>query len=475
MLCICGLFLCYNISTMKEFRRWAFLRRMQYGVGFFAVLTLIVAGTYRIYFYSPGDCFDTKTNRDERGVDCGGSCVRICTSDTLPPNILWAESFNITGRQYNAVAYVENVNTVASAPLIKYTFEFFNGTQKVGERSGQTVLPPNSIYPIFEGRITLESDTVTDTKLTIDAIDLWVPATIGRGQFKTTSLNLSGVDARPRLDVTIENTELVAAKNVEVVATLFNAAGQPITASQTFIDSLDGRSVKDIVFTWPNSIAKTVRSCEIPSDIIMGIDVSGSMNNDGDNPPQPITDALAAAKKFVLTLRENDQAAVVTFATNAATPVALTNNHSSTAAVIESLKITATDEVGFTNTAAALQAASVELASSRHSSDARRALILLTDGLPTAKGATTTIVEETKAQAAALASTGVAVYVIGLGAGVDAAFVQTLASVPQNAYYAPTTSDLDSIYAEITGSMCESGATKIDVIAKTPTNFTPLR
>jgi Mg-chelatase subunit ChlD len=448
---------------------------MQYGVGFFAVLTLIVAGTYRLYFYSPGDCFDQKTNRDERGIDCGGSCVRICASDALPPNILWAESFNITGKQYNAVAYVENVNAVASAPLIKYTFEFFNGTQKVGERSGQTVLPPNSVYPIFEGRISLESETVTETKLTIDSIDLWVPATIGRGQFKTTSLNLSGVDARPRLDVTIENTELVAAKNVEVVATLFNSAGQPITASQTFIDSLEGRSVKDIVFTWPNSIAKTIRSCEIPSDIVMGIDVSGSMNNDSDNPPQPITDALRAAKKFVLTLKDRDQAAVVTFATNAATPVALTNNHSSTAAVIESLEITALDEVGFTNTVAALEAAQLELSSSRHSVDARRALILLTDGLPTEKGDTTTIVAETKAQAAALAAAGVEVYVIGLGAGVDAAFVRTLASAPSNAYYAPSTGDLDSIYAKITGSLCESGATKIDVIAKTPTNFTPLR
>jgi Mg-chelatase subunit ChlD len=460
---------------MKEFRRWAFWRRVQYGVGFFALVAVVIGGTYRVYFYSPGDCFDNNMNRDERGVDCGGSCVRICASDTLPPIVLWAESFNITGNQFNAVAYIENVNSVASAPLMKYTFEFFNGTQKVGERSGETVLPPSSIYPIFEGRITLDTDAVTSTILTIEPIDVWVPATLGRGQFKTSNLNLSGADVRPRLDVTIENTELTSASNIEIVATLFNEAGQPITASQTFIDALPGRSVKDIVFTWPNSIAKTVRSCEIPSDIVMGIDVSGSMNNDGTSPPQPITDTLAAAKKFVVTLGKEDQAAVVTFATSALTPVTLTTNHSSTAAVIEALTISAADEVGYTNTVAALKAAEAELQSSRHSPDARRALILLTDGLPTAKDDTGAIVEEAKVLARSLSESGIEVYAIGLGAGVNAEFITAIASDADHAYYAPTTSDLDSIYTNITGSLCESGATRIDVIAKTPTNFTPLR
>jgi Mg-chelatase subunit ChlD len=358
---------------------------------------------------------------------------------------------------------------------MKYTFEFFNGTQKVGERSGQTVLPPSSIYPIFEGRITIEGETITSTTLRIEPIDVWVPATVGRGQFKTTNLNLTGADLRPRLDVTIENTELTPAQNIEVVATLFNEAGKPITASQTFVDSLEGRSIKDIVFTWPNSIAKTVRSCEIPSDIVMGIDVSGSMNNDSAAPPQPLTDALQAAKKFVLTLNENDQAAVVTFATGALTPATLNTNHTSTAALIEALTIAPADETGFTNTVAALNAAQVELESSRHNANARRALILLTDGLPTAKGDTVAIVEEAKAMAATLSASGVEIYAIGLGAGVNTEFINAIASDAEYAYYAPTTSDLDSIYAKITGSLCESGTTRIDVIAKTPTNFTPLR
>ncbi|MEK7462645.1 MAG: vWA domain-containing protein [Patescibacteria group bacterium] len=459
---------------MKKFRKWAFWRRVQYGLGFFFILGLVSTGVYRIYFYSPGDCFDTMMNNTESGTDCGGACVRICTATITPPKVLWAKSFEITDGQYNAVAYIENQNQIAATPELKYTFEFFAGDKKVGEKSGTTVLPPKSIYPIFEGRLYFD-ESITETKLTVEPAELWVPTTLGREQFKTTSLDLIAVDTEPRLNVSIENTALTKAVGIEVVATLFNAIGEPITASQTFIDSFEGRSNKDIVFTWPQPLSKTIRSCEIPSDIVMAIDLSGSMNNDGGDPPQPVTDALLAAKQFVSSLKSEDKAAVVTFASEAVTVSELSKNHLGTADIIGRLNINPVDELGFTNTAAGIKAAATELASARHSTDSRRAVVLLTDGLPTAPGDTANIMEETKITAKTLAESGVEVYAIGLGKGVDTAFIATLASKGENAYLAPKTSDLEQIYQQITGSLCESGATRIDVIAKTGANFTPLR
>jgi Ca-activated chloride channel family protein len=199
------------------------------------------------------------------------------------------------------------------------------------------------------------------------------------------------------------------------------------------------------------------------------------MNNDGGDPPQPVTDALLAAKQFVSSLKSDDKASVVTFASQAVTVSELSKNHQSTAAIIGALTITPSDETGFTNTVAGITAAATELASVRHGGDSRRAVVLLTDGLPTAPGDTTAILEETRLAAQALASDGVEVYSIGLGKGVDTPFIQSLASTPENAYLAPQTGDLEQIYKQITGSLCESGATRIDVIAKTGANFTPLR
>jgi hypothetical protein len=67
------------------------------------------------------------------------------------------------------------------------------------------------------------------------------------------------------------------------------------------------------------------------------------------------------------------------------------------------------------------------------------------------------------------------VYVIGLGQQVDQTFVRSIASDSGNAYLAPSRSDLATIYGQITASLCEVGPTKIEVIAKTKTNFAPLR
>ena len=450
-------------------------RRLQYGSGFLLMVGLVSGLTYYQYFYHPGNCFDEVMNEDETGVDCGGTCVRICAASVIPPTIIWADSFKINEGQYNAVAYVENKNPLAGTPALKYTFELYDGTTVVAKREGTTLLPPNSVYAIFEGRIFTDEKKVTSTKLTLEPAELWQPAPLGREQFKTSNLDLISVDKEPRLKATIENIELTKAEKVEVVATLFNDAGKAVTASQTFIDALEGRSSKDIVFTWPNPIAKTIKSCSIPSDVIVGIDLSGSMNNDGGTPPQPVTAALEAAKNFVARLSLEDQSSVVTFASTATTNSVLSKDHSQTAALISSLEITPAEETGYTNTPAAFIAAGAELSSTRHSNDARRALVLLTDGLPTAKGDTRKIVEETKQAAAALAASGVEIYVIGLGKTVDLEFTKSLTEDPQNAFYAPSSADLEGIYKKITGSLCESGTTRIDVIAKTPTNFTPLR
>ncbi|MEN9920973.1 MAG: hypothetical protein RL538_866 [Candidatus Parcubacteria bacterium] len=461
---------------MSKKRPWAFWRRVQYGTGFLLFSSMVSGLVYLGFFYSPGNCFDGVMNRYETGVDCGGGCVRICAAEVIPPRITWAESFEIVPGQYNAVAYVENANQIASTPELSYTFELLDGNEVIATREGKTILPPDSVYPIFEGRIfTTGSRKVTSTRLTLRAADMWIPASAGREQFMTSNIILTGADEKPRLEAKLENTAVSDAGQIEVVATLFNDQGEPVTASQTFVDALTARTSKNIVFTWPNPLTKTVRSCIIPTDVAVAIDLSGSMNNDGSTPPQPVTDALAAAKLFVQNLKKGDQASIVTFATSAYTNVQLTGSHDTTAATVGALSINPVEETGYTNTGAALVMAQNELNSERHNKDARRVVVILTDGMPTAKGDTTNVVAQAKMAAEQLTADAIEVYAIGLGKGVNLDFIKEIASSEETAFYAPTTADLDSIYSTITSSLCESGTTRIDVIAKTKTNFAPLR
>ena len=458
-----------------NFRPWAFWRRVYYGVGFSSFWFMVGVLIYFVNFYEPANCFDRVQNGGETGVDCGGACVLICKAEVIPPQVLWAKSFEITKGQYNAVAYIDNSNQIAATPELTYKFELFNKGILVAEKEGKTILPPNSAYPIFEGRIFTDGrQEVTDTKLTITSAETWLPASVGRDQFSSLSIELLGADVRPRLNVELENNDIASVSNVEVVATIFNDLGEPVTASQTFVEYMAGRSSEDIVFTWPQPIAKTVRSCIIPTDVALGIDLSGSMNNDGGNPPQPVTDALNAAARFVHSLKEKDQVAVVTFATRATTERVLSNMHGEVADAVSKLEISKAEEVGFTNTPAALLELQSVLNSELHNENARRVVVILTDGLPTAPGDENIIAEATST-AQKLKDDNIQIYAIGLGENVSKEFVREIASDEDSAYFAPSGAELQRIYETITTSLCESGPTKIDVVAKTKTNFAPIR
>lgn len=460
----------YNNVTM---RTWALKRRVEYGSYVFLLLAIVVAGGYLKYFYTPSSCFDNEMNNDERAVDCGGSCVRICAFDVIPLEVVWVESFQVFPDQYNAVAYIQNKNKFASTPELNYTFKLFSEDGLIAEVSNTTILPPDSVYPIFEGRIRTNGEEVVRTEIEIEDSLLWQPATIGRDQFVTRDFDLIAADLAPRLNVTLANTELTEAKNVEVVATIFDASGRPLTASQTFVEIFAPRSDENLVFTWPVPISKTVRSCEVPTDVVVGIDLSGSMNNDGGDPPEPISSVLEAASNFVERLREKDQVSVATFATNATIETALTGDVAMTKQTIESLTISPSEENGSTNTGDVLRRVRAELGSPRHNPDARKVLVLLTDGLATAPDPNPEgfAIEEARD----LKNENVEIYTVGLGEEVNKNFLSRISDEPKNAYFAASIEDLNEIYSNISTSLCEAGAARIDIIPKTDANFTPLR
>ncbi len=457
---------------MQLNRPWAFWRQVQYGTGFLASCLLIITATYFSFFYTNPTCFDERQNGDERGVDCGGSCTRICAFDVMAPTVKWARSFEVTDGQYNAVAYVENRNQGAASPDVPYTLKLYDANGLITERTGSTILPPDSVYPIFEARIQTSGRVPTQTFLELGEVTMWVPATAGREQFTVNSRTLTGADFKPRLESEIYNNALTEAQNVEVVATIFDARGNALTASRTFIDRFPARGTATAVFTWPEPIAKTIRSCEVPTDMAVAIDLSGSMNNDGANPPEPITSVLTAAEAFTKRLRANDQVTLITFATNALIEKTLTADVAGVAAMIVGLTIDPKEERGSTNTGAAIEKATEELTSVRHSDAARKVLVLLTDGLATAPGDD----PEGYALEAAVAAKAadINIFAIGLGASVNMDFVRQLASAESQAYAAVSTNQIDSIYRTITAALCEDGAAVIEIIPKTTASFSSL-
>lgn len=454
-------------------RWWAFRRRVEYAMGFFIVLSLSGSGLYYLYGYEAATCFDRTQNGIERGIDCGGSCMRICKFDIITPTALWTESFKVVNGQYNAVAYIENRNASIGTPALDYSIKLFDAKGLITERTGTTIIPPDSVYPIFEGRIMTGERIPTKTVIDFSDDVIWQVAESGREQFILEKRDLVNADSKPRLTAELRNSMLEEAKDVEIIATIFDSSGTPLTASRTVVPYFRGRSTENVVFTWPEPIASTLRSCEVPTDVVLGIDVSGSMNDDGGTPPQPVSAVLAAAEGFVSRLKKQDQVGVVTYATEATTTDTLTNENSRVGQNIQKITITKKEETGNTNTGEGLARIQEELNSERHNENARKVAILLTDGLATAPNKD----PEVYAQKAgdSLKATGVILYTIGLGKKVNETALKNLASSEEQYFKAPTIKDLGTIYSKITAAICEEGAAVIEVIPKAETSFPPLQ
>jgi len=459
---------------MRTTKVWANWRRAQYFAGFATFFLLVAGWIYYAYFYQAPGCFDNEQNDDETGIDCGGSCVRICTDTVIEPVVKWSRAFRVTEGLYNAVAYVENSNQTASTPAIEYTFTLYDNAGVITTRNGTSILPPNGQYPIFEGRIETGRRVPTHTFIEIKSPELWQPSDIGREQFTVVDRELEESDSKPRLLANLRNNGLEEVKEVEVVATIFDANGTALAASRTFVDNFSPRSDTEIAFTWPEPIAKTIRSCEVPTDIVVAIDVSGSMNDDQQNPPEPISSVKTSAARFVNRLGENDHAGVTIFATGANT-VTMLGNSAAAAATISAIEIASAEERGYTNTGEGIKAAAAELLSERHNSGARKVIVILTDGLATAPGDTKEAEEFALAAAVAAKATDTEIYAIGLGKSVKMDFVSALASSPAQSYQALEVTDVDRIYQTITSSLCEEGPAVIDIVPKSTSGFVPLR
>jgi hypothetical protein len=190
------------------------------------------------------------------------------------------------------------------------------------------------------------------------------------------------------------------------------------------------------------------------------------MNNDGGTPPEPISTALAAARSFVGLLRPSDQAGVVTYATTATLAQGLGDMHMATKTVIRTLGIDPKEEKGETNIGDAIALVQNEFLTSRHNQNARKVLVLLTDGKATGPGTNPEAYALEAAQKARDA--GITIFTIGLGSGVNDGFLSAVASDATLRYKAPSAANLDSIYRSISTALCEEGAAVIEVVAKVP-------
>lgn len=439
---------------------WSLKRQILYGVGTLFALVLILAYPAYLLLHNDPTCTDSKQNGTEEGVDCGGICTRACIDRVAPLAVKWTNFFAVGNGTYNVAASVENRNAGAGVMDLPYRFILYDTTGAIiAEREGRTFANPRDEVVIFESGIVVGGKTPAKVELVLPAAPEWIQAVeVTPDRITVRDKVFTGKDAKPKLTATLENTSPNEVRDVEAIAVVYGGRGEAVGVSSTLIERIRGDGTAQASFFWPLPFAakRTTDVCTAPVDVMLVFDRSGSMVG------KPLTDAKAAAQLFVDRLSAEDQAGLVTFATDAANPIesTLTTNHT---VVRDALgAVTIGQGLQYTNIGAGIAAATGELTSGRAREGIKRAIVALTDGVAThpenpANKQDKTYPElfaATRAKEARDAE--ILLYVIGLGREVNTGFLKdSIAGSPDHYYAAATSADLARIYGEIIEAVCK--------------------
>lgn len=212
-------------------------------------------------------CTDNKQNGDETGIDCGGSCLKACLAQVDSVSVLWARAFRVIPGRYNAVAYLVNHNKNTAVEEVSYRFRFADADNVyIGKREGTTFIPPGSSFAVFEPGIDIGNSIPVYVSFEFTQTPTWLQVSqekINQLKVFVSNIQLAKETTSPILSATIKNNSLFTIPNVGVVAILYDAKGNAVSTSRTYLTKLSPLENTDITFTWAEPFSNPIVAKEI--------------------------------------------------------------------------------------------------------------------------------------------------------------------------------------------------------------------
>lgn len=245
---------------------WSQRRKISYVVGLLTVLSVIAGFAIRQATQTAPTCFDNKQNQKEFGVDCGGPCAKYCVNELSDPKIRWKKVFEIRPGIYHAVAYIEHTYPTAAAQHVGYTFKMYDENNTlIAERSGTTFLGTMGRTAIVETLIKTGKAKPSLVRFTFNQPISWekVSPLFSQAVFGVERTSLESFTGGTRLTAIVKNSNRIEFYGVPIVALLYDAQDNVITASQSIIPHLPAEESTTVSFTWPFALSSDVAHIEI--------------------------------------------------------------------------------------------------------------------------------------------------------------------------------------------------------------------
>jgi len=243
---------------------WSKNRKILYGVAVISVLLISIGVPTFFYLYKAPTCFDNIQNSNEQGVDCGGSCARLCQNSFLSADISWTRYAEVTPHLYNIGAYIVNPNSEGEASKVPYLIELFDkdGTI-ITDRKGTITLPPHRNTLVFVGAINVGNRLPSRATFSFTTAPNWHKRVDPLSKLSVSDKNYNEDSVGSSLSATINNSDVVPVSNVSVGAVLYDSEGTAIGFSKTILDEIPANGSAVAPFTWAVNRNGKVISIEI--------------------------------------------------------------------------------------------------------------------------------------------------------------------------------------------------------------------
>lgn len=246
---------------------WALERRALILTIIGLVALTLVAFIAVATFYEAPTCSDGKQNQDEEGIDCGGSCAYLCSSlvEHPTPTVLFVRALPQVGGRTDVLAYVENKNITSAVKGARYTIELYSENRTLlATQDGVMDIPAGAEVPVYVPYLFSGNQTVGQAFLSFeDASLVWFSASPIEPVIAVEDIGIANTQTAPRITATIVNkTALPSAKTV-FIASVYDARGNVIAASQTVTLPIPAFGSTPAVFTWNAPFTETPARIEV--------------------------------------------------------------------------------------------------------------------------------------------------------------------------------------------------------------------
>ena len=246
---------------------WSSKRKFVYAILAIIIVAAAVGLPAWKILYVPPSCTDARQNGDEQGIDCGGSCTKVCQNAFLPlPSPSWVRFKQIVSNSYNAAAYIVNPNPKAGAKSIPYTFDMLDANGlSLSHISGSFDIAPGRNTVVFAGPFILKTQAPVRTIFTIDRDPVWYVGNDPLPSLTVADKDYSEATTSSSLTVTLNNTGALPIPALNVYAILNDEDGNVVDFSRTLVDGIQPGGTAAAPFTWPYGHFGKVISIEVVS------------------------------------------------------------------------------------------------------------------------------------------------------------------------------------------------------------------